>query len=236
MIFQTPKVCRITKMSVVNKRLYSKSDFLCQCHSLFFALPLLIALLIFSGCSGNKNEILPAANESPSSSISIQDSILASPFVASQSSNTHFPAQQQRTEHNANAEKINVLQRSEQLRKMHELAHLSMMSEENLLKLQNQLRAISLSHRLDVLNNYPEIAGLPTQQQQLLLGKLAEIVPDETPTMRVVCTCKTGPKHELCIKEGCAATFALSSICESLCGVSNISSTSCMPSIQCTDE
>jgi hypothetical protein len=189
-----------------------------------------MSVLILAGCSGNKNETLPATSHQAPPPIAIQDSLLTSPFGRPR------PLGGQATAQNPNTADTNTARSDEQLQRLRKLPQLSRMSEQDLFKLRNQLRQKSLSQRPFLLKNYTALAGLPTQQQELLLAQLADVMPDATPAMRVACTCKSGPKHEMCIKEECGETSALSMMCEALCGPANISSTSCMPSTQCTDK
>jgi hypothetical protein len=200
-------------------------------HHRFCSTLVLMATLILAGCNRNKREPAPTSSHVAPSSIAIQDSPLASPFAYARplSEQIAFRAKDPDT----GIENTQKVRNAEQANRLRNLPHLSGMSEQDLFKLEKQLRGKPLSQRQILLKNYPSLAGLPTQQQQLLLGQLAEIVSDATPAMHVTCTCKSGPKHEMCLKEECGQTASLSVTCESLCGAANISSTSCMPSKQC---
>jgi hypothetical protein len=222
MFFKIPNCAYQSRQKMLSNRVF---HFPRSC--LFLSILVLIAMLALGACSGNEDEASLVTNRPAQSSLAIKDSLPASPFAHALSSSEQTIA---------DVENGRTMRNAEQIARLRKLPHLSRMSERDLLNLQNQLRQTPLSQRSSLLKKYSSLVGLPTQQQQLLLGQLAEIVPDATPAMRVVCACKTGPKHEMCIKEECGETATLSSMCEGLCGATNISSTSCMPSTQCADK
>jgi hypothetical protein len=190
---------------------------------------LAIAVMLCS-CRDHTDETSPSQNVTPSTTI--RNSLLASPFARPQSV-TDEPAPQQRPLPAGDIENIETVRHAKQLAQLSKLPHLSGMAPDELLKLQQELRKKSLSQRPALLKNYPLLAGQPTQQKELLLDQLAKIVPNETSPVLLSCKCKSGPKREMCVKEECGETSALSSVCEAICGTLNVSSTSCMPASQC---
>jgi hypothetical protein len=183
-------------------------------------------MLMLTSCPDSKDPAPPAIIHSTSSSVALQNSPLAFPFA-----DLPPPAGQASAQQNVVAPNTDI--EFEQLRR---LPHLSGMSQKDVSTLRHQLQQTSLSQRLNLLKSYPALENLPVQQKQLLLEQMAHAVPDRTPAMRLACTCRSGPKREMCIKEECGATSTLSAMCASICGATNIASTSCMPSAQCTDQ
>lgn len=186
----------------------------------------LALMLMLMSCRDSKNPAPPAIIQPTSSSVALQHSLLAFPFFDSPT-----PAGQASTQQNVAAPNTDT-----ELQQLRRLPHLSGMSQKDVSALANSLRQTPQSQRLKLLKNYPALESLPIQQKQLLLEQMAHAVPDRTPAMRLACTCRSGPKREMCIKEECGGTSTLSAMCASICGATNIASTSCMPSAQCTGQ
>jgi hypothetical protein len=203
-----------------------------QYSRFLFMTLILLFVCAQAGCGNGRNEVSQEANQPGTSPAVLQNSQLTLPFTRSGlSTDQSVEARQQLSSRsNENPETLRDTQKMAQLSK---LPHLSRMSQGDIAKLYDQLRKMSLSQRSEIFKNNLALMGLPTQQKYLLLEQLANIVPDETPAMFLVCTCKSGPRHAMCFKEVCTQTTAISSICEAICGTSNLSSSSCTPSSQC---
>lgn len=123
---------------------------------------------------------------------------------------------------------------SKQLSKLRKVPYLSFLTDEELKGFLQQLQKKSPSQRASFYNAYPFLAGLPTQQRQVLNDQLANIVPVTVQAKRIVCNCGNDRVKEICLAEDCSEVGTVRSTCEHLCGAGAAVSTVCMPDQECS--
>jgi hypothetical protein len=123
---------------------------------------------------------------------------------------------------------------SKQLSKLRKVPYLSFLTDKELKEFLQQLQKKSPAQRTSFYNTYPFLAGLPTQQRQVLNDQLANIVPITVQAKRIVCNCGDDRVKEMCLAEDCSEVGTVRSACEHLCGVGATVSTVCMPAQECS--